>query len=144
MIAIGCDHGGFEIKECIKKHLKEKGVDFKDFGTDSLKSVDYPLFAKAVAKDVAGHGSDIGILVCGTGIGVSIAANKFKGIRAALCHNTHYAKMARMHNDANILCLGGREINDKEAIDIVDAFLETNFEGGRHKKRLEEISKIEE
>lgn len=143
MIAIGCDHGGFEIKEKIRIYLENNHIIFKDFGTNGTASVDYPEFAKKVSASVSSGESKFGILICGTGIGVSIAANKIKGIRAALCHNVHYAQMAKKHNDANILCLGGREITDKEAIDIVNAFLNTKFESGRHEKRISQISELE-
>ncbi len=143
MIAIGCDHGGFEIKEKIRIYLENNHIIFKDFGTNGTASVDYPEFAKKVSESVSSGESKFGILICGTGIGVSIAANKIKGIRAALCHNVHYAQMAKKHNDANILCLGGREITDKEAIDIVNAFLNTKFESGRHEKRISQISELE-
>lgn len=143
MIAIGCDHGGFEIKEKIRIYLENNHIIFRDFGTNGTASVDYPEFAKKVSESVSSGESKFGILICGTGIGVSIAANKIKGIRAALCHNVHYAQMAKKHNDANILCLGGREITDKEAIDIVNAFLNTKFESGRHEKRISQISELE-
>lgn len=144
MISIGCDHGGFELKEGIKAYLNRIGTECKDFGTDSTASVDYPKFAEMVSESVLSGNGNKGILICGTGIGISIAANKIKGIRAALCHNNHYAEMARKHNDANILCLGGREINFDEAIEIVKKFIDTDFEGGRHQKRIDQISQLED
>lgn len=144
MIAIGSDHAGFKIKESIKDFFQREGIDYKDFGTNSTESVDYPEFARKVSESVAEFESEKGILVCGTGIGVCIAANKIKGIRAALCHNVNYARMARKHNDANVLCLGGRENTEEESIEIVKAFLATDFEGGRHSNRLSQITKLEE
>ncbi len=144
MIAIGSDHAGFKIKESIKDFFQREGIDYKDFGTNSTESVDYPEFARKVSESVVEFESEKGILVCGTGIGVCIAANKIKGIRAALCHNVNYARMARKHNDANVLCLGGRENTEEESIEIVKAFLATDFEGGRHSNRLSQITKLEE
>ena len=143
MIAIGCDHGGFQIKEDIISYLKEQGIGYKDFGTNGEAPVDYPDFAEKVSKSIISGESEKGILICGTGIGISIAANKFKGIRAALCHNVHYAEMARKHNDANILCLGGRETTKDEAVNIVKTFIKTEFEAGRHVDRLKKITKLE-
>ena len=144
MVVLGCDHGGYEIKEEIKKHFDENKIEYRDFGTNGPDSVDYPKFAKSVAESVASNKGQVGILICGTGIGISIAANKVKGIRAALCHNSHYAELARKHNNANILCLGGRELDKNEAIDIVNMFLKTEFEGGRHEKRLAQITYLED
>lgn len=138
-IALGCDHGGFTLKETIKKHLLEQGYEVIDKGTHSLESVDYPKYGQIVAKSVLDKEVDYGILICGTGIGISIAANKFKGIRAALCTDTTMAKLTRQHNDANILAMGARIIGDVVAKDIVDTFLSTEFEGGRHIKRIESI-----
>lgn len=143
MIAVGSDHGGFEIKEFIRDYFEKNGIDYKDFGTNGTESVDYPEFAEKVSRAVASDECNKGIIVCGTGIGVSIVANKIRGIRAALCHNVHYAEMSRKHNDANVLCLGGREVTSKEAIEIVKAFLNTKFEGGRHQNRLSQITKLE-
>ena len=143
MIDIGCDHGGFELKEEIKCYLDENKILYKDFGTNSSESVDYPEFAEKVSNEVVKNSGDIGILICGTGIGISIAANKIKGIRAALCHNTHYAEMARKHNNANVLCLGGRELETNEAVEIVKTFIDTKFEGGRHERRVREIAELE-
>lgn len=141
-IALGADHGGFELKEKIKKHLEEKNIEVVDCGTHSTQSVDYPEFGHAVGHAVADKKVDFGIVVCGTGIGISLAANKVPGIRAALCTNTTMAKLTREHNDANILALGARIVGDVLALDMVDAFLETEFAGGRHQKRIDLIEKI--
>lgn len=144
MIAIGCDHGGFELKEHIKKHLDEKGVEYKDYGTYNEDSVDYPDYAGKVCSAIQDNEAEYGILICGTGIGISIAANKHKGIRAALCSDVYSAKMTKMHNNANVICLGGRVTGRELAFMIVDTWLETEFEGGRHNQRIEKIHKIEE
>lgn len=138
-IGLGADHGGFALKEVIKKHLLDKGYEVEDFGTHSTESVDYPKYGKLVAHAVVDKKVDCGILVCGTGIGISIAANKVEGIRAALCTNTTMAKLTRQHNDANILALGGRIVGDVLALDMVDIFLTTEFEGGRHQKRIDTL-----
>ncbi len=143
MIALGCDHGGFALKEAIKSHLDARGVACEDFGTHTSDSVDYPRYACMVARAVASGACEMGILCCGTGIGISIAANKVAGVRAAVCHDAFTAEMTRRHNDANILCLGGRILEAKEALEMVDVFLETPFDGGRHSKRIEQISQIE-
>lgn len=143
MIGIGSDHGGYELKECVKAHLDELGVAYKDFGTDSTDSCDYPVFAEAVARAVAGGEVEQGILICGTGIGVSIAANKVRGIRAALCGDCYSAEYTRRHNNANILTMGARVTGSGLACKIVDTFLSTQFEGGRHAKRVALISDIE-
>lgn len=143
MIAIGCDHGGFDLKESITSHLKERGIDFEDFGIYEDKSVDYPDIAAEVARAVAGGEYRLGILICGTGIGMSLAANKIKGIRAAACSETFSAKYTRLHNDSNILCLGGRVIGPGVALEMVDLFLDTPFEGGRHQRRVDKISDLE-
>ena len=131
-IALGADHGGFALKEIVKKHLEDKGFEVLDKGCYSTESVDYPVYAKAVANSILNKEADFGILICGTGIGISIAANRFKGIRAALCSNTTMAKLTREHNDANILALGARMTGDVLALEIVDEFLKTEFLGGRH------------
>lgn len=143
MVAIGADHGGFELKESIKKYFDDCGIGYIDLGTYSDESVDYPVFTRKVASAVADRSSDYGILCCGTGIGVSIAANKVRGIRAALCYDEYCAKLSRQHNDANVLCLGGRVLSKEAAINVVCAFLGTNFEGGRHANRVRQISEIE-
>lgn len=137
-ILIGSDHGGFRLKNEIIEHIKTQGYEVVDFGTHTTESCDYPVYAKKVAQEVARTG-DKGILVCGTGIGMSIAANKVQGIRAALCSDTFSARMTRMHNDSNILCLGERVLGTGLALDIVDIWLKTEFQGGRHQKRIDMI-----
>ena len=144
MIAIGSDHGGFELKQAIKNYLDEKGLAYKDFGTDSTDSCDYPIYGKAVAEAVAKGECDRGIVICGTGIGISISANKVKGIRAALCGDCYSAEYTRRHNDANVLALGARVLGEGLALKIVDTFLNTEFEGGRHARRVALIHDIEE
>lgn len=141
-IALGADHGGFELKEKVKKHLLEKNIEVVDFGTHSTESVDYPQFGHAVGHAVANKEVDFGIIVCGTGIGISLAANKVPGVRAALCTNTTMARLTREHNDANILAMGGRIVGDVLALEMVDIFLSTEFAGGRHQKRIDAIEKI--
>lgn len=143
MIAIGCDHGGFELKNHVIKHLQDKGYEVKDYGTYSEESVDYPDCAKPVCEAVISGEAENGILFCGTGIGISMAANKYKGIRAALCSDVYSAKMTKQHNNANIICMGGRVIGRELAFMIVDAWLETEFEGGRHANRIAKIHEIE-
>lgn len=142
-IAIGSDHGGYELKEIIKKHLQEKGFDIKDFGTDSTESTDYPDFAEAVGKAVANKELEKGILICGTGIGISIAANKIPGVRCGLVSDCFSARSTRQHNDANIIALGGRVVGPGLALDIVDTWLGSEFEGGRHQRRVDKITDIE-
>ena len=142
-VALGSDHAGFRLKERIKEFLISKGHEVIDFGTTDGESTHYPLFAKEVALAVQKGEADRGILVCGTGIGMSIAANKFKGVRAALCLNEYMARMSRLHNDANVLCLGDRVLGEDLALSIVEVWLNTPFEGGRHQKRIELISSIE-
>lgn len=143
MIAIGADHGGYELKEAVKKHLDERKIAYKDFGTFSGEAVDYPIIAKQVGEAVASRDFECGILVCGTGIGMSIAANKVKGIRAACCSDTFSARFTKMHNNTNVLCFGGRVLGAGLALDIVDAYLDASFEGGRHEKRVNMIMDIE-
>ncbi len=143
-IAIGSDHAGFDYKEMIKEHLEKKGYEVIDKGTFSKERTDYPLFAEKVAKAVSEGEVEKGILICGTGIGMSITANKIKGVRAALCTNDFMAKMARKHNDSNLLCLGQRVIGTDHALSIVDTFFSTDFEGGRHEQRVHLIEHIEE
>jgi len=142
-IAIGSDHGGFELKAEIIKHLQGKGMEVKDCGTHSTESCDYPDFAEKVTDEVTSKNCELGILVCGTGIGISISANKVPGIRAALCSDTFSAHATREHNDANILALGQRVVGPGLALDIVDVFLNTKFEGGRHSNRINKITEIE-
>jgi len=143
MIAVGCDHAGFCLKEEVLVCLKKRGLEYKDFGTYSLDSVDYPEFALAVAEAVASGECDRGVLICGTGIGISIAANKVPGVRAALCMNSYMARMTRMHNDSNILALGGRTMGVDLALDTLGAWLETDFLGGKHQVRLDKLAEIE-
>lgn len=143
MIALGSDHGGYELKEEIKKHLEAQGITVKDFGSFTPESVDYADIAYEVALSVAQEECEKGILCCGTGIGISIAANKVQGIRAACCSDCFSAKMTRMHNDANILCMGGRVVGAGLALMMTDLFLTTPFEGGRHQRRIDKIAKIE-
>lgn len=138
-IAIGSDHGGFEYKASIIKALQVKGYDVVDMGTYSPESCDYPIIAKKVARAVAKGDFEKGILVCGTGIGMSMAANKVKGIRAAVCGDTFSARATRAHNNANLLCLGQRVVGEGLALDIVDIWLTTKFEGGRHERRVNMI-----
>ena len=143
-IALGADHGGFLIKEEIKKYLLKNNYKVIDCGTDNDSvSVDYPIFAEKVSKAVLKEEAQFGILCCGTGIGMSIAANKFHGIRAAVCENEFCCEMTRRHNNSNILCLGGRVINKDTAIKLADIFLNTPFDGGRHQTRLDMIKKLE-
>ena len=143
MIALGSDHGGFALKEEIKKHLTERGIPFKDYGTDSEDSCDYPVYAALVTKVVAAGEAEKGILCCGTGIGMSMAANKVKGIRCACCGDCFSAEMTRRHNDANVLALGGRVTGPGLALKIVDLFLDTPFEGGRHARRVQMVMDLE-
>lgn len=142
-VALGADHGGFELKETIRRHLETQGIEVQDFGTDSKDSVDYPKYGFAVGSAIIKEKADLGIVVCGTGLGISMAANKIPGIRAAVCSETFSARMAREHNNANILALGARVIGVGLALDIVDIFLKTEFSGGRHALRVDLISDIE-
>jgi ribose 5-phosphate isomerase B len=144
MIAIGSDHGGFELKQFVMKHLDELGLAYRDYGTYSADSCDYPVYGEAVARAVASGEAEKGIVICGTGIGISIAANKVKGIRAALCGDCYSAEFTRRHNDANILAMGARVTGSGLALKIVDTFLNTAFEGGRHAKRIALIAALEE
>lgn len=142
-IAIGGDHPAFELKEVVKKHLEKRGIEVVDVGTHSTASVDYPKFGAEVGMRVANGDVDRGIVICGTGVGISIAANKIPGVRAGFCHNTDYARLTREHNDANVLALGARFTAAPYACDIVDVWLETPFAGGRHAPRVEQISELE-
>ncbi|MCM1568049.1 MAG: ribose 5-phosphate isomerase B [Roseburia sp.] len=143
MIAIGSDHGGYDLKQAIVKHLEERGIPYKDFGCNSKDSVDYPQFGHAVAKAVAEGSCEQGIVVCTTGIGISMAANKIKGIRCALCSDMLSAKMTRLHNDANVLALGGGMLGVNLAMDIVDTFLDTPFSGEeKHSRRIRQIEEF--
>ena len=142
MIAIGCDHGGFDLKEKVMEHLKERGIEVKDVGCFNKESCDYPIFGRAVGEAVASGECEKGIVICTTGIGISIAANKVKGVRAALCTDSHCAKMTRLHNDANVLALGANIVGPGLALEIVDIFLGTEFSGEeRHQRRIDLIEK---
>ena len=143
MIAIGSDHGGFALKQEIMKHLEERGLEYKDFGTYSEESCDYPTYGAAVGRAVVSGECDRGIIICGTGIGISIAANKIEGVRAANCTDCYMAEMTRRHNDANVLALGARVLGSGLALKIVDTFLDTDFEGGRHARRIAQISELD-
>ena len=142
IIAIASDHGGFQLKKQVREHLVERGYKVVDLGTDSEESVDYPLFGKACAEAVASHKADLGVVCCGTGIGISIAANKVKGIRCGLCTSVEMATLAKQHNNANMLALGGRTTDPALAIEIVDAWLDTEFEGGRHQRRVDMLDEM--
>lgn len=144
MIVLAADHGGFLLKEDIKKHLLENNIEFIDCGTHSTDSVDYPDMAKAACDKITDGSCNLGLLFCGTGVGISIAANKIKGIRACCCSDTFSAKYTRLHNDANVLCLGGRVVGTGLAIELVDIFLNTAFEGGRHQRRVDKIKQLED
>lgn len=140
MIALGCDHGGYELMQEVKKHLEERGLEYKDFGCNGPEFVDYPVYGKKVAQAIVDGECEKGILICGTGIGISITANKFKGIRAALCTDCFTAEATRLHNDANILAMGGRVVGPGLALKIVDTFLDTPFSGDeRHIRRINMI-----
>lgn len=142
-IAIACDHGGYDLKLDVIKHLESLGIEYKDFGCNSIESVDYPDYGIPCAKAVAAGEFDAGILICGTGIGMSLCANKVKGIRAAVCTDTFVARMTRAHNNSNVLCMGARVTGCGLALDIVDAFLNTEFEGGRHTARINKVMDLE-
>ena len=144
MIALGCDHGGYELKQEIKKYLDEKGIEYKDYGCDSLDSVDYPIYAKKVAHAILDGECEKGILICGTGLGISLAANKVKGIRACVCSEPFTAKLSRAHNDCNVLAFGARVVGGELAKMIVDTWINTEFEGGRHQRRVDLLMEIEE
>jgi len=136
MIAIGCDHGGYNLKQNIIKYLEENGVEYKDFGTYTADSCDYPVFAEKVCDAVTGGECEKGILVCGTGIGMSMAANKHKGIRAAVCSDAFSTEFTRRHNDANVMCMGERTLGPGLALKLVEIFLNTPFDGGKHLRRI--------
>ena len=141
-IAIASDHGGFELKEIVKAHLEERGLEALDLGTHSDASVDYPVYGKACGEAVANGEADCGIVVCGTGIGISIAANKVKGVRCGLCTSVEMAQLTKQHNNANVLALGGRTTAPELALQIVDAWLDTDFEGGRHERRTNMLDEM--
>lgn len=141
-IAVASDHGGFKLKEAVKEHLIERGLEVLDLGTNSEESVDYPAFGKACGEAVVGGQADAGIVVCGTGIGISIAANKVKGVRCGLCTSAEMATLTKQHNNANVLALGGRTTDAGLAMEIVDAWLDTEFEGGRHQHRVDMLDQM--
>lgn len=143
MIAIGSDHGGFALKQEVMRHLTERGLEYRDYGTYSDESCDYPVYGEAVGRAVAAGACVRGIVICGTGIGISIAANKIPGVRAALCGDCYSAEMTRRHNDANILAMGARVLGPGLALKIVDTFLDTEFEGGRHARRVAMLGALE-
>ena len=143
MIALGCDHGGLALKNAVKQYLEENQIPYRDFGTMTEDSIDYAPVAVQVARSVAGGESEKGILCCGTGIGMSIAANKVKGIRASVCTDAFCAEMTRRHNNSNILCMGGRVITPKQAVELTRIYLATPFDGGRHERRVNQIAELE-
>ena len=143
-ITIGCDHAGFELKGKIIAHLQERGIEVIDVGTNSTDSCDYPAIAHALCKNIQDGVTELGILICGTGIGMSMAANKHRGIRAAACSDTFSARLTRVHNDANVLCFGERVVGMGLAIDLVDNFIDAEFEGGKHQRRVDMITAIEQ
>lgn len=142
-IAIGCDHVGFELKDRLIRHLEEKGIQYHDYGTYNTGRTDYPIYGEAVANAVVGGKCDRGLLICGTGVGISIAANKVPGIRAVVCSEPYSALLSRQHNDSNILAMGARVVGGDLALMILDAWLSGEYEGGRHQKRVDLIAQIE-
>lgn len=143
IITLGCDHAGFEMKDAVIAHLNERGWEVIDVGTNSSDSCDYPVFAHAVCQNVQNGVSELGILICGTGIGMSMVANKHRGIRAAACSDTFSARLTRVHNNANVLCFGTRVVGIGLALDLVDNFIDAEFEGGKHERRVNMITEIE-
>ncbi len=141
-IAVASDHGGFALKETVREHLKGRGFEVVDLGTYSEESVDYPVYGRLCGQTVASGEADLGIVVCGTGIGISIAANKVHGIRCGLCTSVEMARLTKQHNNANILALGGRTTEPKLALEIVDTWLDTSFEGGRHQRRVDMLDEM--
>ena len=141
-IALASDHGGFKLKEEVKAHLQERGLEVLDLGTHNEDSVDYPAYGKACGEAVVSGQADVGIVVCGTGIGISIAANKVKGVRCGLCTSVEMATLTKQHNNANVLALGGRTTETGLAMQIVDAWLDTEFEGGRHQRRVDMLDQM--
>lgn len=141
-IALGSDHAGYVLKEAIKEYFENKKIEYKDFGTFKLDSCNYPEYSYKVSSAVASGDTDCGILVCGTGIGMCITANKIKGVRAAQAYDPQMAELSRLHNDANVLCLGGRILKPEQAFEIIDTWLNTSFEGGRHESRLNLITQL--
>ena len=142
-ITVGCDHAGFALKKIVISHLQERGFEVLDVGTHSTDSCDYPKIAHDLCKNIQNGTTELGILICGTGIGMSMAANKHRGIRAAACSDTFSARLTRVHNDANVLCFGERVVGMGLALDLVDAFVDAEFEGGKHQRRVDMITQIE-
>lgn len=142
-ITVGCDHAAFDLKKKVIAHLEARGIEVIDVGTNSTESCDYPTFASAVCKNIQNGVTELGILICGTGIGMSMAANKHRGIRAAACSDTFSARLTRQHNNANVLCFGERVVGMGLACDLVDAFIDAEFEGGKHARRVDMITAIE-
>ena len=142
-ITVGCDHAGFGLKNIVLAHLEERGFEVLDVGTHSTDSCDYPQIAHELCKNIQNGTTELGILICGTGIGMSMAANKHRGIRAAACSDTFSARLTRVHNDANVLCFGERVVGMGLALDLVDAFVDAEFEGGKHQRRVDMITQIE-
>jgi ribose 5-phosphate isomerase B len=143
MIAIGCDQGGFTLKQTYMEYLSKNGFEFEDFGSYDESSIDYPVIAKKVCQAIQQKRCDKGILICGTGIGMSIAANKMKGIRASVCHEAFTAEITRRHNDSNVLCVGARVVGSEVALSILKAWLSAEFEGGRHQRRVDLMTQME-
>ena len=143
MIALGCDHGGYVLMKEVIAYLDKEGIEYKNFGTFSEESVDYPEYGRKAAEAVASGECEKGIIICGTGIGISIAANKHKGIRAALCSDAYSAEKTKQHNNANVICMGGRVLGEDLAISILEAYMNAEFEGGRHQARIDLITDIE-
>ena len=141
-IAVAADHGGYKLKEKVKEHLLERGIEVEDLGTHSEESVDYPIYGKLCGEAVASGQADLGVVVCGTGIGISIAANKVHGIRCGLCTSVEMAHLTKQHNNANSLALGGRTTGEELAMEIVDEWLDTQYEGGRHQRRVEMLDNL--
>lgn len=141
-IGISADHAGFELKKILVNELEKNGYEVTDYGTNNAESTDYPDFAYAVAKSVQEGKNEMGVIICGSGVGVSITANKVEGVRAANCFNTEMAKLARQHNNANVICIGARFVASEEAKEMVESFLSTEFEGGRHQRRVEKIHSL--
>ena len=142
-IAMAADHGGYELKNILKEYLEAKGHSITDLGTNSVESVDYPDYAALCCKEVTGGNADFGILVCGTGVGISIAANKIRGIRCGMCYSPAVASLVKQHNNANVIALGGRTTDPETAKEIVDAYMSAEFEGGRHTRRIDKITELE-
>ena len=142
-ITVGCDHAAYEMKLEVIRHLRERGYEVIDVGTNSSESCDFPVFAHAVCKNIQDGVTELGILICGTGIGMSMAANKHHGIRAAVCSDTFSARLTRMHNNANVLCFGARVVGTGLALDLVDSFLDAAFEGGKHQRRIDMVNAID-